>query len=35
MGADPASSVVDKWNRSWDVPNLYIVDGSASSPAGW
>jgi len=28
MGADPATSVVDGWGRSHDVPNLYIVDGS-------
>ncbi len=28
MGRDPASSVVDHACRSWDVPNLYICDGS-------
>jgi len=28
MGADPATSVVDAWGRSHDVPNLYIFDGS-------
>jgi choline dehydrogenase-like flavoprotein len=28
MGNDPASSVLDQWGRSHDVPNLYIVDGS-------
>jgi choline dehydrogenase-like flavoprotein len=28
MGDDPTTSVVDKWGRSHDVPNLYIVDGS-------
>ena len=28
MGDDRATSVVDKWNRSHDVPNLYVVDGS-------
>jgi 2-methyl-1,2-propanediol dehydrogenase len=28
MGRDPASSVVNRWHQSWDVPNLYIVDGS-------
>jgi choline dehydrogenase-like flavoprotein len=28
MGDDPASSVVDRWGRSHDVPNLFIVDGS-------
>ena len=28
MGDDPASSVVDRWGRAHDVPNLFIVDGS-------
>lgn len=28
MGNDPATSVVDRWGRSHDVPNLYIFDGS-------
>lgn len=28
MGDDPATSVVDGWCRSWDVPNLFICDGS-------
>ncbi len=28
MGDDPATSVVDRWGRCHDVPNLYIVDGS-------
>jgi len=28
MGDDPATSVVDRWCRSHDVPNLFIVDGS-------
>jgi choline dehydrogenase-like flavoprotein len=29
MGDDPRSSVVDRWNRAHDVPNLFIVDGSS------
>jgi choline dehydrogenase-like flavoprotein len=33
MGADPATSVTNKWHQCWDVPNLYIVDGS-SFPTG-
>ena len=33
MGADPASSVVNRWHQAWDVPNLYVVDGS-SMPSG-
>jgi choline dehydrogenase-like flavoprotein len=28
MGNDPQFSIVDRWGRSHDVPNLYIVDGS-------
>ena len=33
MGDDPAGSVVDRWHRAWEVPNLYICDGS-SLPTG-
>jgi len=28
MGNSSRDSVVDKWHRSWDIPNLYICDGS-------
>jgi choline dehydrogenase-like flavoprotein len=28
MGDDPASSVVDRWGRTHDIPNLYVFDGS-------
>lgn len=28
MGNDPATSVVDRFGRTHDVPNLYIIDGS-------
>jgi choline dehydrogenase-like flavoprotein len=28
MGDDPSRSVVDRWGRAHDVPNLFIVDGS-------
>ena len=28
MGNDPRTSVVDKYHRAHDVPNLFIVDGS-------
>jgi choline dehydrogenase-like flavoprotein len=29
MGDDPKQSVVDRYNRAHDVPNLLIVDGSS------
>jgi len=28
MGDDPQTSVVDRWGRCHDVPNLYVFDGS-------
>src|SRR5579875_682251 len=28
MGSDPRTSVVDQYCRAWDVPNLFICDGS-------
>jgi zinc-binding alcohol dehydrogenase family protein len=28
MGNDPATSVVDRYGRAHDVPNLYLIDGS-------
>ena len=29
MGREPSSSVLNKWNQSWDVENLFITDGAA------
>jgi choline dehydrogenase-like flavoprotein len=29
MGDNPQTSIVDRWNRAHDVPNLFIVDGSS------
>jgi gluconate 2-dehydrogenase alpha chain len=29
MGADPGTSVVNKFSQSWDVPNLFVVGASA------
>jgi choline dehydrogenase-like flavoprotein len=34
MGNDAATSVVDAWNRSHDVKNLFIVDGSSLVTSG-
>ena len=34
MGADPETSVINRWHQAWDVPNLYIVDGSALATGG-
>ena len=34
MGADSASSVVDADCRSWDIPNLWICDGSVFPTVG-
>jgi choline dehydrogenase-like flavoprotein len=28
MGSDPKTSVVDPFGRAWDVPGLYLMDGS-------
>ena len=34
MGDDPATSVTNKWGQTWDVENLYVMDGGvfASNP---
>ncbi len=34
MGFTPQDSVVDQWCRSWDVPNLFICDGSVLPTQG-
>lgn len=34
MGKSPEMSVVNKWHQCWDVPNLYIVDGSVLTTGG-
>jgi len=34
MGDDPATSVVDRYHRTHDVPNLFICDGSSFVTSG-
>ena len=34
MGDDPAKSVIDRWCRSHDVKNLWVVDGSCFPTSG-
>jgi choline dehydrogenase-like flavoprotein len=34
MGDNPGTSVTDRWHQSWEVPNLYIVDGSSMVTGG-
>ena len=34
MGRDPNTSVLNEWNQSWDVPNLFITDGSFMTSGG-
>ena len=34
MGDDPRSSVVNRWNRAHDVPNLFLADGSSLVTCG-
>ncbi len=34
MGFNPNDSVVDEWCRSWDVPNLFVCDGSVLPTQG-
>ena len=34
MGRDPNTSVLNQWNQSWDIPNLFITDGSFMTSGG-
>lgn len=33
MGADPAESVLNRWNQAHDVPNLFVTDGACMTSA--
>src|SRR6202453_1152213 len=35
MGNDPKTSVLNKWNQSHDIKNLFVVDASSFVSAGW
>ncbi|HZC43415.1 MAG TPA: GMC family oxidoreductase [Acidobacteriaceae bacterium] len=35
MGDDPKASVLNKWNQSHDIKNLFVVDGSSFVSTGW
>jgi choline dehydrogenase-like flavoprotein len=35
MGDDARTSVLNKWNQSHDIRNLFVVDGGAFVSAGW
>jgi len=34
MGRDPRTSVLNQWNQSWEVPNLFVTDGAAMTSSG-
>lgn len=34
MGRDPTTSVLNKYNQSWDISNLFISDGSFMTSSG-
>ena len=35
MGDNPKTSVLNKWNQSHDIKNLYVVDASSFVSGGW
>ena len=35
MGDNPKTSVLNQWNQSHDIKNLYVVDGSSFVSGGW
>ena len=34
MGNSPRDSVINTYHQSWDIPNLFICDGSAMTTGG-
>ena len=35
MGADKKTSVLNQWNQSWDVKNLFVTDGACFTSIGY
>lgn len=35
MGDNPKTSVLNRWNQSHDIKNLFVVDGSSFVSSGW
>jgi len=35
MGSNPQNSVVDRFCRVWDTPNVYVTDGACWPTSGW
>jgi choline dehydrogenase-like flavoprotein len=35
IGDNPRTSVLNQWNQSHDIKNLYVVDGSSFVSSGW
>jgi choline dehydrogenase-like flavoprotein len=35
MGDNPKTSVLNKWNQSHDIKNLFVVDGASFVTCGW
>lgn len=34
MGRDSTTSVVNRWNQCWDIPNLFMTDGACMASSG-
>lgn len=34
MGTDAKSSVLNRYNQSWDIPNLFVTDGAVWVSSG-
>jgi choline dehydrogenase-like flavoprotein len=34
MGRDRRTSVLNAWNQTWDIPNLFMTDGACMTSSG-